>query len=145
MMVVTLLIALMAAITFPSVRSGLETLRLNAAARGMVDLFNSALNRAERRQEAVEVVVSRRDNRVWMLTSLAGSRRDFSLPDSIHIVDVLPPIEDPDDHPRTFFLYPGGTTPGVGVVLKSNEGAIRIVSVDPVTGVPSVTKPEPQE
>lgn len=143
MMVVTLLIALMAGISFPAVSSGVDSLRLNGAARDIATFFNSGLNRAERRQEAVEVLISPADNRLWMLSSEPGFRRELRLPDSVAIENILPPLEQPDPRPRGFFLYPGGTTPAMGVTLRSRHGAVRMVRVDPVTGVPAVTAPEP--
>ncbi|HSM79877.1 MAG TPA: prepilin-type N-terminal cleavage/methylation domain-containing protein [Bryobacteraceae bacterium] len=142
MMVVTLLIALMAGISFPAVSSGVDSLRLNGAARNIATFFSSGLNRAERRQEAVEVVISPAENRLWMLSSQPGFRRELHLPDSVAIENILPPLEQPEEKPRSFFLYPGGTTPAMGITLKSRRGALRTVRVDPVTGVPSVAIPE---
>ena len=49
--------------------------------------------------------------------------------------------QDSDDSiPRTFMLYPGGTVPPFGVLLQ-NRNVIRLVQVDPMTGVPEVTQP----
>lgn len=142
MVVVTLLVALMAALSFPAVSSGIDTLRVSGAARDIASFFNSGLNRAQRRQQAVEVVVSQKDNRLWMISVEPGFRRELRLPDTVVIQAIFPELEQLPDQPRSFLLYPGGSTPAMGVMLKGNHGAMRTVRVDPVTGVPSVTIPE---
>ena len=48
-------------------------------------------------------------------------------------------------HPRSFFLYPGGTVPRFGVVLINRRNVEKIVRVDPMTGVPQVERAEPAE
>ena len=42
MMIVVALIALIAAVTFPAVSAGVDTLRLNQAAGGLVSFFNAS-------------------------------------------------------------------------------------------------------
>ena len=44
--------------------------------------------------------------------------------------------------PRTFFVYPGGTAPRIGVELRDRRGSRRFVRVDPITGVPVIEKLE---
>lgn len=147
MMIVTLLIALLAGISFPAVSAGLESLRLNAATRSIASLFNSAMNRAERRQEAVEVVILPGENRLRARTVDNAFRRDLKLPDGVVISGVLPaPFGgDASDAPaaRSFFLYPGGALPAIGVLVRNRRGDQRLVQVDPITGVPSVVNPTP--
>src|SRR5947199_152060 len=55
MIVVVSLIAVLVGISFPSMASGIETLRLNSASDSVVAFINGGLNRAERRQVVVEV------------------------------------------------------------------------------------------
>src|SRR5262245_18180418 len=68
MIIVVALIGLIAAISFPAVSSGIDSLRMTSASTSIVAFLNSALNRAERRQEPVEVVVSIADNHLTMRT-----------------------------------------------------------------------------
>src|SRR5713226_8267787 len=55
MLVVLLIIALIVGLTFPAMTAGIETLRLNGAARGIAAFINRGLNRSERRQQVVQV------------------------------------------------------------------------------------------
>jgi prepilin-type N-terminal cleavage/methylation domain-containing protein len=62
MMVVMTIIALMAGISFPAVSAGIDSVRLRSATDSLASFLNAAVNRAERRQQAVEVVISPKDN-----------------------------------------------------------------------------------
>ena len=133
MMIVVVIIGLVAGITFPGLSSGLETLRMTQASDSLVSFLNGALNRAERRQEVIEVAVSPRENAVWMRSAEATFVRKLEMPSGIRIVAA---------EERRFLLLPGATVPRFGVELVSARGARRIVSVDPITGVPRVERLE---
>jgi len=64
MMVVVSIIALVAAISFPSIASGLDGLRLRGATDSIVSFLNAGMNRAERRQQIVEVIISKAENAI---------------------------------------------------------------------------------
>jgi prepilin-type N-terminal cleavage/methylation domain-containing protein len=138
MLVVVALVSLLVGVTFPSVASGVETLRLNAASDAMVSFFNEALNRAERRQEPVEITVLRRE-RALSLRAGAFERR-IELPQGITIESVQPPSAGDEDAPRTFLLLPGGAVPRIGVEFANSRRVRRMVRVDPITGVPQVER-----
>jgi competence protein ComGC len=141
MMVVVLLISLMIGISFPAFTSGVDSLRLNAATTGVVSFVNSGLNRAERRQQVVEIAISKSQNALWMRSTEPGFFRKFELPDGVSITHILPELPAPPDAPdapRIFMLYPGGAAPRFGVQLINRRNVERIVRVDPITGVPRV-------
>ncbi|HMD49255.1 MAG TPA: hypothetical protein VKG79_09165, partial [Bryobacteraceae bacterium] len=143
LMVVVALISLMVGISFPAITSGIDSLRLNAATNGVVSFLNSGLDRAERRQQMVEITVSKSANSLDMRSSEKEFQRKLALPDGVSITHVLPELEDGDPGaPRTFVLYPGGTVPGFGIELINRRKVQRIVRVDPITGVPRVERPE---
>jgi prepilin-type N-terminal cleavage/methylation domain-containing protein len=146
MLIVTRLIALMAGISFPAVSAGLESMRLNAAARGISSLLNAGINRVERREEVVQFVLVPAENIALARSLSGGFDRQLMLPDGVTIEGVLPAMIEPDESvpnpPRSFILYPGAATPAIGVLLKSRRGDERQVQVDPITGVPSITNPQ---
>jgi len=57
MLIVVALVSLLAGVSFPAIGAGLESLRLVSAANQVAAFFNTALNRAERRQQVVQVLV----------------------------------------------------------------------------------------
>lgn len=145
LLVVTGLIALMVGVSFPAITSGIDSLRLNGAANGIVNFFDLGLSRAERRQKAVEITIFKGRNALEMHSSEPGFARTLQLPEGINIAAVLPRISDQwdaDNAPRTFLLYPGGTVPAFGVELINRRNVHRIVQVDPITGVPRIEAPK---
>jgi len=143
LVVVMALLGLLAGITFPTVSSGLDALRLNAASNSLVSFFNAALNQAERRQQAVEVTIWKTEHKLRLRSVEPGFARSLELPAGVIIRAVLPPLPQEEDQPvRYIILYPGGALPRFGVEIASPKGGRRLVQVDPITGVPIVERAE---
>jgi len=140
MTVVVLLISLVVGIAFPALTSGIDSMRLNAATASVVAFVNSGLSRAERRQQVVEITISKKENALSMRSSEPGFSRKLELPTGVSITHVLPELPETPDAPRIFMLYPGGTAPRFGVQLINRRNVERIVRVDPITGVALVEK-----
>lgn len=141
MLVVVSLIALMVGITFPSITAGMDSLRLRSAASEVVSMFNSALTRADRLQDAVELNISPQRRSIASRAIRTNVTRQIDLPQGIHIAHVYP--EDlrwaVDDSgalvDRLFIVYPNGAVPRIVIDLANDRGAHRIVMLDPITGV----------
>jgi type II secretory pathway pseudopilin PulG len=142
MMVVVGLISLMIGISFPAITSGIDSLRLKAATNSVVSFLNAGLSRAERRQQVIEITISKQDESIEMQSTEPGFTRTLQMPEGISIVQVLPQLPENPDGPRTFFLYPSGAVPPFGVQLINRRNVQRVVRVDPITGVPRVEMPE---
>lgn len=139
MMVVVALIGLMAAISFPSVSSGLDSIRLVSAADSIGAFLNSGLNRAERRQQPVEITISPRDHTLTMRSTDPGFVRTLGMPEGVTIAAVHPALPPGIDEPsQTFLVYPAGAIPRIGIEIANRRGARRIVRIDPTTGVPAI-------
>ena len=136
MMIVVTIIALVAGLTYPSLTSGVDSLRLRSTSNSIMALLNTALDRADRRQQAVEIVISPKENSLIARSADMGFTRRLDLGDSIQITKITPPAEVSADEPRTFLLYPGGSVPGIGIEISNKSGRKRMVAVDPITGVP---------
>ena len=143
MVVVVALISLMVGISFPAITSGIDSLRLNAATNGVVSFLNYGLSRAERRQQVVEITISKAENALAMRSTEAGFFRKLALPEGVSITHIFPELPEQSDAQRSFLLYPGGTVPRIGVQLINRRNAERLVRVDPITGVPRVERVEP--
>lgn len=139
MMVVVSIIAVMVGIMFPSATSGLDSIRLASAADSISAFLSSAANRAERRQEMLELTVSRADNTIT-LRAFPSFEKVYEMPRGITINAVLPEVPLDPAAPRQFLLYPGGAPPRVGVRIANTHGGQRLISLDPVTGVPHIER-----
>jgi len=145
LVVVVALISVIVGISFPAINSGVDSLRLNAATNSVVSFFNTGLSRAERRQQVVEITISKPENTLSMRSTDPGFSRRLEMPEGVSITHVLPELPQNPDAPRSFFLYPGGTVPRFGVALINRRNVEKIVQVDPMTGVPQVQRVEPEQ
>jgi type II secretory pathway pseudopilin PulG len=136
MIIVLALVGLITAISFPAVTSGLDSVRLSSASDTIVSFLNAGLNRAERGQTPVEIVISIAENKIKIMA--ADRIRELSMPQSISIVKIHPEIPGTEEQARSIVLYPNGAIPRFGVEISSSKGTRRIVRVDPITGVPKV-------
>jgi prepilin-type N-terminal cleavage/methylation domain-containing protein len=142
-LIVVALVGMLAGISFPAVTAGLDTLRLKSAADGIASLFNVSMERAQRRQQPVEVILSRAENAVWVRGIDTSFERRLDMPTGVRMIATLPRLPVDDTEGRHFMLIPGGTVPRIGVVLVNSRGAQRVVSIDPITGVVEIQIPGP--
>ena len=149
MVVVVTIISLMIGVSVPAINSGIESLRLNSALNGIATFVNQGLARAERREQVVEVSISKEANAISMRASDPGFDRKFAMPEGITIQKVLPELPDDsvvaEGSPRIFMLYPGGTVPPFGVQVTNRRHDEKVVQVDPMTGVAIVGPAVPAE
>ncbi len=136
MIMVLAIVGMVTAIAFPSVTSGLDSVRLSSASDSIASFLNAGLNRAERRQTPVEINISVAENKIRVISD---SVRELNMPETIHIVRIHPVLPTgEDEQARSIILYPNGAIPRFGVEIASPKGIHRIVRVDPITGVPQV-------
>ena len=138
MVVVVTVIGLIVAVVAPSMAAGLDSVRMASASDSVATFLNGAVNRAERRQQAVELRIAPQENALGARSADSSFAAVMSLPDSIAIASIEPPVVNPEgqNQPRRFLLYPGGTLPRIAVELVTKEGRKRRVEVDPITGLP---------
>jgi prepilin-type N-terminal cleavage/methylation domain-containing protein len=144
MLVVVAIIGVIAAVTAPSVASGLDAVRMASATRSVAAFVNAAVNRADRRQQPIELTISARENKLSVYSNEPGYERELQLPDGISIDAVLPRGQDAGDGVTRLVLMPGASVPGVGIQLVDRRGARRLIKLDPMTGFPrtEIVKPE---
>src|SRR5450759_1408146 len=143
MVVVVAIIALIVGLSFPAASAGLDNVRMVSACDGVATFLNAAVNRAERHQQPVEVVVSPQEGRLALYSGEPGFTRELKMPDGVRIEAVLP-AEDGGDpaQPRRILLIPGATVPGIAIQLGNRRNAHRRVRLDPMTGFPRVESVE---
>jgi prepilin-type N-terminal cleavage/methylation domain-containing protein len=145
MLIVMTLLSLMVGISFPVAAAGIDNIRLTSAAEQTASFLNQALTRADRRQEVIELTISPRDNLIQARSLDPRSLRRHEYSDGVSIARILPeyPQEIPGQ-PKRFLLYPGGAIPRIGIQLRNRRGGVRVISIDPVSGVPLIERSAPQ-
>jgi prepilin-type N-terminal cleavage/methylation domain-containing protein len=138
MLVVVAIIGLVVSVSAPSVTAGLASVRMATATDDIATFLNGAVNRAERRQEPIELVILPRENRMIIYSNEPGFERELKLPSGVRLEAVLPREGDEPDGARRLMLLPGASVPGIGIQVVNERGARRIVKLDPMTGFPRV-------
>ena len=133
LLIVLTLIALVTGIAYPSAAAGVESLRLRSVADTVVSFLNTAIDRAGRRQQVIEVWIAPKDNVLIARSPDLEFLRRLELPEGYRILTVLPAAEVNPEEPRRFLMYPGGTVPRIGIEIANRSGTKRMVSVDPFT------------
>ena len=80
----------------------------------------------------MEIIVYPKDSKLELDSSEPGYARTLTMPPDVSIAG---------DHPIRILLMPVAP-PRVAINLFNDRGAHRIVSLDPVTGVPEVITPK---
>ena len=144
MVVVVGIIGLIVGISFPSAVAGLDSVRMVTATDSVATFLNAAVNRAERLQEPVEVVITPQEGRLDMFTNEASATRHLLMPQGVLIEAVLPVADGTEGEPRRILFIPGATVPGIGIQLGNHRNVHRIVHLDPMTGFPRVENVKPE-
>ena len=133
------LVALVAGMAAPSVSAGLDTLRLRSTSDAIIGFLNTALARADTRQQVVEIVISPAEGTLIAISADRGFQKRLEIASPIKILSVQPAlVADADDQNQTrrFLVYPGGSVPKITIEIGNSKGRKRLVSIDPITGVP---------
>ena len=139
MLIVMALIALLAGMSYPSVSAGLDSLRLRSTSDAIIGFLNTALARADTRQQVVEILISPQDGTITATSGDGGFKKRLDVMSPIKILSVQPELAaDVQDQNQTrrFLVYPGGSVPKIAIEIGNSQGRRRLVSIDPVTGVP---------
>jgi len=137
-MIVVAIVGLLAAISYPSAAAGIDSLRLRSASNEVVTFLNAALEQASRHQQVVELRISPKENAMAARSADSTFVRSAAIAEPVRILSVQPVLENGAGvgETRRFLLYPGGAVPRIGVEIGTRDGRKRMVSVDPITGVP---------
>src|SRR5436190_9365576 len=97
LVIVVAIAGAMATLVLPAFSSGLDNLRLSQASDSVAAFLNGALNRAERRQQVIEISISPKDNLLLLRSADSSFERKLDLPDGVRI----------EGEARQFVLMPG--------------------------------------
>ena len=134
MLVVVTIIGVIAGVSMPAITAGLDGVRLQTGAGLVASFITMTLNGVERHEEPAVVVVSPKENSLDVFTAPLGEKpnRSLKLPQGLSF---------DGEEQRRYVLYPGGTAPQMVFGLHNAKGARRAVTVDPVTGIPRISRP----
>lgn len=132
MVVVVAVVGVIVAVVAPSMASGLDSIRMASATDNVASFLNSAVNRAERRQQPIMLEIVPKENRMAMYSLDSGVAREMVMPEGITI----------ESEAARLILMPGASVPGIAVQLINQHKNRRVVRLDPMTGYPRVETPK---
>ena len=133
MLVVLVLIAVITAVAVPVAGAGIQTLRLQSAARHVAAALRLARGRAIRSQEIHLVSLEREQSRVTVASGDLRFRRSFQLPPGVRLQEALlreeaPPLSGRRPERMDFYFAPSGFSEALEVRLVNARGrSLRVV------------------
>lgn len=128
------IIALILAIGWPNLTTGIDGIRLRTAVDNIAVFFTEARNMSDRLQTPVQITVLPEEDRLRAVTIDGAWRNVYDLPDRIHI--LLP------REPGAVILFPGAPTPGLRLLLEAEHGPQTGLRFNIFTGVAEKWEPD---
>ncbi len=132
-MVVLVLVAAVAAVAVPAVGKGIQTVRLQSAARHIAATLRLARAKAIRQQEIYFVSFDREQSRVTIASGDLGYQRSFHLPRGVRLQKAVllnnpPGAARPSPGNVAFFFSPNGMSQALEVRITNARGrSLRVV------------------
>src|SRR3954468_15273679 len=83
LIVVVAIVGFIVGISFPAITAGLDSVRMVSATDSVAAFLNGAVNRAQRRQEAVEVIIDPKESQISAYSNDPTFARELKLPEGI--------------------------------------------------------------
>jgi type II secretion system protein H len=132
-LVVLVLVSVITAVAAPAVGTGVQTLRLQSAARHVAAALRMARARAIRQQEVYFVSFDREEGRVTIASGDLDEQRSFDFPQGVRLekavlLNASARVETSSPDPVTFFFSPNGAAQALEVRLVNSRGrSLRVV------------------
>ncbi|MDR0310285.1 MAG: type II secretion system GspH family protein, partial [Acidobacteriota bacterium] len=134
LIVVTLIIALVLGISYPSIERGSNILNLQTASRDVLNTFRFAREKAVSEQATMLLIIDREERRLELANVLGEPIRAYTLPKGIYFQRMIRAGNEVGDNAMAVRFAPNGSLESVDIYIASDGGSrLRIVS-DPLGG-----------
>jgi len=134
LMMVVLVIALVLAVSYPSLSRGSTALHLRATGRDVLNTFRYAREKAVTEQAAWRVTVDLQKQELVLSDNLGDQSRRYVPPGDVIIDRIRLGGNEAMDGPVIVRFLPNGSSDHAEIILRSGTGSfLRIIS-DPITG-----------
>jgi Tfp pilus assembly protein FimT len=134
LIVVMFILALAAALAYPSVSRGIHTLHLRATGRDVINVFRYAREKAVTEQTGMKVTVDKEKQQLILTNILGDGDRTYTLPDDVKIQLMKLGDEEVTNGPMTVRFLPNGSCESSEIVLQDEKKAWIQIVADPITG-----------
>jgi len=134
LLMVVLVLALVLAVSYPSLSRGSSSIRLRTTGRDVLNTLRYAREKAVTEQTGMRVTMDREKQTLILSDDLGDGRRTYALPDDVKIHRIALGGEEVPEGPAAIRFLPNGSSDRIELLLRSDTGStLRIIS-DPITG-----------
>ena len=134
LLIVVLVVALVLAVSYPSLSRGSASIRLRTTGRDVLNTFRFAREKAVTEQIGMKITVDREKQTLVLSNFLGDDNRSYAMPEDVKIHRLALGDEEVPEGPVIVRFLPNGSSDPIEVLLKSDAGSfLRIIS-DPITG-----------
>lgn len=134
LLMVTIIVALVLAVSYPALSKGSAALHLRSAGRDVLNVFRYAREKAVSEQRGMKVTVDRQKQELVLSDDFGDNSRRYAPPGSVKIQRVDLGDAEVTDGPALIRFLPNGSSDRAKVVLKSETGSTLRIITDPITG-----------
>ena len=131
---VTLIVTLVLAVSYPAVSKGSAALHLRAASRDVMNVFRYAREKAVSEQKGIRVTVDRQKQELVLSDDFGDNSRKYLPPGDIKIHRVSLGDDEVTDGPVVIRFLPNGSSDRAEVLLRSDAGSSVRILTDPISG-----------
>ena len=134
LVIVVVVIALVLAVSYPSLSRGSAAIKLRSTGRDVLNTFRYAREKAVTEQTGMRVTVDREKQELILSDDLGDGRRTYRLSDGVRIQRLVLGGTEVTEGPLVVRFLPNGSAENAEVLLQSKTGSYLRVITDPITG-----------
>jgi prepilin-type N-terminal cleavage/methylation domain-containing protein len=134
LIMVIVMIALVLAVTYPSLSKGNATLHLRTAGREVINTMRYAREKAITEQAEMRIVADRENQNLAMTDGYGDGARYYALPHDVKIGRIALRGQEIMEGPLVIRFLPNGSAEPAELLLASDRGGVLRIVTDPVTG-----------
>ena len=134
LLVVVLVVALVLAVSYPSLSRGSQSLHLRATGRDVLNSFRYAREKAVTEQTGMMVTLDQERQELVLSDLLGDGARSYTLPHDVKIQRMALAGAEIVRGPLVVRFLPNGSADRAEVLLQSKSGAMLKIVSDPISG-----------
>ena len=134
LMMVVLVIALVLAVSYPSLSRGSTALHLRATGRDVLNAFRYAREKAVTEQTGMRVTVDPQKQELVLTDDLGEGSRKYVPPHDVRFQRIALGGSESVDGSMVVRFLPNGSSDRAEILLRSDTGSLLRVITDPITG-----------
>jgi prepilin-type N-terminal cleavage/methylation domain-containing protein len=132
--IVVLVIALVLAVSYPSLSRGSAAIHLRSTGRDVLNTFRFAREKAVTEQVGMRVTVDREKQSLVLTDDLGDGTRTYAMPKDVKIQRMALAGSEITQGPLIIRFLPNGSSESAEILLQSDSGSSLRIFSDPITG-----------